>query len=156
MAQIISRGQDQLHLDNLPRRLIKGVVALFSQGGIIRHRRLTSILHYGVAWGFIFYFLVNAVDISEGLFADFHFLGQDTLLNHIFRLLADLFTAAVLVGITYLVLRRLARPPALSWRENVKLHPKVSTGVAQDSLVVGIFILFHVGFRYMSAAFLIA
>jgi Fe-S oxidoreductase len=156
MAQIIGRGKGQLFLDDLLRRLIKGAVALINQGRIIRHRKLTSLLHYGVAWGFIFYGLVNAVDIAEGLIADFHFLGQETVFNNIFRLLADFFTFTVLLGVVYLIIRRLARPKNLGFRDNIKLHPKVRTGIAQDSLVVGMFILFHIGFRYLSVSFLIA
>ncbi len=156
MAQIIGRGKGQLFLDELPRRVIAGVVSLINQGRIIRHRKLTSLLHYGVAWGFIFYGLVNVVDIGEGLIADFHFLGHETVPNNIFRLLADFFTFTVLLGVIYLIIRRLARPKNLDFRENIKLHPKVRTGVAQDSLVVGMFILLHVGFRYLSVSFLIA
>jgi hypothetical protein len=127
MAQIIGRGKGQLFLDDLLRRLIKGAVALINQGRIIRHRKLTSLLHYGVAWGFIFYGLVNAVDIAEGLIADFHFLGQETVFNNIFRLLADFFTFTVLLGVVYLIIRRLARPKNLGFRDNIKLHPKVRT-----------------------------
>jgi Fe-S oxidoreductase len=42
-------------------------------------------------------------------------------------------------------------------RENVKLDPKARKGgVWQDSLVVGMFILFHVGFRFLGASFAIA
>ena len=156
MAQIIGRGKGQLFLDDLLRRLVKGAVALINQGRIIRHRKLTSLLHYGVAWGFIFYGLVNFVDIAEGLVADFHFLGHETVFNNIFRLLADFFTFTVLLGVVYLIIRRLARPKNLDYRDNVKLHPKVRTGIPQDSLVVGMFIFFHIGFRYLSVSFLIA
>jgi Fe-S oxidoreductase len=156
MAQIIGRGKGQLFLDDLLRRLVKGAVALINQGRIIRHRKLTSLLHYGVAWGFIFYGLVNLVDIAEGLIAGFHFLGHETVPNNIFRLLADFFTFTVLLGVVYLIIRRLARPKNLDFRDNIMLHPKVRTGVAQDSLVVGVFILLHVGFRYLSVSFLVA
>jgi Fe-S oxidoreductase len=156
MAQIIGRGKGQLFLDDLLRRLVKGAVALINQGRIIRHRKLTSLLHYGVAWGFIFYGLVNLVDIAEGLIAGFHFLGHETIYNNLFRLLADFFTFTVLLGVVYLIIRRLVRPKNLDFRDNIKLHPKVRTGVAQDSLVVGVFILLHVGFRYLSVSFLVA
>ena len=63
MGQIIMRGQGQLNLKELPQRLIKGAVALATQGGIIRHRKLSSIIHYAVAYGFIFYGLVNVIDV---------------------------------------------------------------------------------------------
>ena len=74
MARIILRGQGRLYFDNFFGRAWAGFVALLSQGRMIRHRKLSSIFHYGVAWGFIFYFLVNAVDVLEGLVPGFHFL----------------------------------------------------------------------------------
>jgi hypothetical protein len=54
------RGQGHLRLNNLFQRMVRGLVALITQGRILRNRKLTSLLHYGVAWGFIFYGLVNA------------------------------------------------------------------------------------------------
>ncbi len=157
MAQIIGRGQGSLRLNDLPRRLVTGAVALFTQGRIIRHRRLTSLFHYGVAFGFIFYLLVNVVDVLEGLVPDFNLL-EDTLVGNLFVLLADLFAAAVLIGIVYFILRRFAfQDRALKYRDNVTVHPAVRAGaISKDSLLVGVFILLHVGFRLLSVSFLMA
>ena len=154
MAQVIGRGQGALALDELPRRLVAGVVALFGQGRIIRHRRLTSLLHFGVAWGFIFYFLVNAVDVTEGLVAGFELPGPA---GDIFRLLADIFSVLVLVGVLYFIIRRFGlKDPALTTRDNVKLNPNARVGIPRDSLVVALFILLHVGFRFTGQTFAIA
>jgi Fe-S oxidoreductase len=157
MALVINRGQGKLYLDNLPRRVMAGIAALFTQGGIIRHRKITSIFHYGVAFGFIFYGLVNIVDVLEGLIPGFHFF-EGNIIGNLFRLAADLFAAAVLIGVVYFLLRRFAaQDPALKIRDNVKLMDRVREGgVAVDSLIVGFFILFHVGSRLMSASFLVA
>lgn len=157
MGQIIMRGQGELNLKDLPQRIVRGVVALFTQGRMIRHRRISSIIHYGVAYGFIFYLLVNAVDVAEGLIPGFHFFPNN-IIGNLFRLLADVFGAIVLVGVLYFLLRRFAfGDKALVARDNVKRHPKVvDGGVRQDSLVVGVFILLHVGFRMLSTSFLIA
>lgn len=154
MGQIIGRGTGKLYLDNLPRRMMAGIVALFSQGRIIRHRKLTSLFHYGVAFGFIFYGLVNIIDVLEGLIPGFTFM-HDNIIGRLFRLGADLFAASVLIGVVYFLLRRfLFQDKALKIRENVKLMPRVREGgVAGDSLIVGIFILLHVGARLLSAAF---
>ena len=57
MADIILQGQGKLAIDQLPKRLMTGAMALFSQGRILRHRKLSSILHWFVAWGFLFFFL---------------------------------------------------------------------------------------------------
>jgi heterodisulfide reductase subunit C len=157
MAQIINRGQGKLNLDELPRRLVVGAVALFGQGRIIRHRRLTSILHWGVAWGFLFYFIVNGVDTFEGMITGFHFF-EGNIIGDVYRFLADTLGAIVLIGVTYFILRRFAfGDKALTTRENVKLHPKARAGgVRKDSLVVALFILLHIGFRMLGVAFLIA
>jgi len=157
MAQIISRGQGKLNLEELPRRLVVGAVALFTQGRITRHRKLTSILHWGVAWGFLFYFIVNGIDILEGTLNAFHFL-RGHIIGDIYRFLADTFGAIVLIGVIYFLLRRFVfHDPVLYARDNVKLHPKARAGgIGKDSLVVIFFILLHIGFRMLGVAFLIA
>ncbi len=157
MVKIIMRGEGKLKLDELPRRMMTGLVALFTQGRIIRHRRLSSIFHYGVAWGFIFYFLVNAIDVTEGLVTGFEFLPNN-IIGDIYRFAADIFGALVLIGVLYFILRRFAwSDPVLTARENVTLYPKARAGgINKDSFAVALFILFHVGFRMTGAAFLIA
>lgn len=157
MFRIIGRGQGRLALDHLPRRALKGIAALVTQGRIIRNRTITSLFHYGVAWGFIFYLLVNVVDVLEGYIPGFRFLG-DGPVGGIYRLLADLFSATVLIGVVYFLIRRfVARAPVLRFREGVLQHPAVAAGgVMGDSLIVAVFILFHVGFRLVGAAFHVA
>ena len=157
MAQIINRGQGKLNLEELPRRLVVGAVALFTQGRITRHRKLTSILHWGVAWGFLFYFIVNGIDTLEGTLNAFHFL-RGHIVGDIYRFLADTFGAIVLIGVIYFLIRRFVfHDPVLYARDNVKLHPKARAGgISKDSLVVIFFILLHIGFRMLGVAFLIA
>ena len=157
MARVIGRGQGQLYLNDLPRRVMAGIVALVSQGRILRHRKITSLFHYGVAFGFIFYGLVNLVDVAEGLIPGFHFF-EGSIIGDVFRLAADLFAAAVLVGVVYFLLRRFAaQDPALKIRGNVKLMDRVREGgIPVDSLIVGLFILMHVGSRLLGASFAVA
>lgn len=155
MAQVIARGQGRLNTDRFVRRAVEGLVALIGQGRLIRHRRIASIFHYGVAWGFIFYFLVNLVDILEGLIAGFHFF-EGNIIGNLFRLTADLLTVAALMGVIYFLVRRfLVQAKTLKIRENVRLMPKAVGGVRQDSMVVGLFILAHVGFRFLGASILL-
>ena len=85
MFRIIGRGQGELSRDHAAKRIREGIVSLFSQGEIIRHRRRTSIFHYFVAWGFIFYLLVNAVEVAEGLITGFHFF-PDNIIGNLYRL----------------------------------------------------------------------
>ncbi|MCA9933181.1 MAG: (Fe-S)-binding protein [Ardenticatenaceae bacterium] len=157
MFRIVQRGQGKLNFDNLGQRIWNGFIALMGQGRLIRRRKLSSVFHYGVAWGFIFYFLVNAIDVMEGMITGFHFL-EGNFLGDAFRFLADIFSVVVLVGVLYFLIRRFAaKDPVLSIRENVKLMPKARAGgVWQDSLVVGVFILLHVGFRLFGASALVA
>ena len=156
MARIIQRGQGKWRTGHLPRRLLAGIVALFSQGRILRRRKLTSIFHFGVAWGFIFYGLVNLVEVAEAMITGFEFLPDNTLGN-LYRLTADLFSVAVLIGIFYFLIRRFAlKDKALAIRENVKLAEKAREGIATDSLIVIVFITLHIGFRVIAAAALVA
>jgi Fe-S oxidoreductase len=156
MRRIIARGQGRLRLDDLFQRMVRGLVALITQGNILKNRTVTSLIHYGVAYGFIFYGLVNVFDIVEGFVDGFHLPG---VIGQVYNLLADLFSVAVIVGVAYFLLRRFATPAGsrtLSQRENVKMIPEARPGVRKDSLVVGLFILFHVGFRFLSQTFDIA
>jgi Fe-S oxidoreductase len=156
MIKIVFQGRGQLDFDGLPRRLLTGLVSLINQGGIIRQRPITSLLHFFLAWGFIYYVLVNVVDIIEGYIPGFRFLGDGTL-GGFYRLLADVVSIAVLVGMVFFLVRRfVTRPPVLTYHDNVKLHPKAHRGVANDSLIVGAFIIGHTGFRFLGASFLVA
>ncbi len=153
MIAIIGRGKDKLHYDNFFNRVQKGMTAMFTQGEIIRHRKFSSTLHLGVAWGFIFYFLVNGIDIAEGLVEDFSFF-EGNIIGDLFRLFADVFGFMVLVGVLWFIIRRFAlKDPVLVTRENVMLNAHARDGsIHKDSLVVAIFILFHVGFRMMASS----
>ena len=157
MFRIINRGQRQLYFDNLAHRLWVGIRTLFNQGSIMSQRRTVSLFHYGVAYGFIFYGLVNLVDVAEGLIPGFHFL-EDNIIGDIYRLLADLFSVIVLLGLLYFLIRRFGRKdPQLRARENVKLNPKArNSGINLDSLIVIVFISLHVSGSLFASASAIA
>ena len=123
---------------------------------IWKTRETASVFHAMIAWGFVFYFLVNVGDVIEGYF-DIHFLGTG-FISVIYRFLADLFSMSVLLGILYFLWRRFVlADPALDYRENVKLVDKVRAGgIRNDSLIVALFILFHVGFRLIGESFKVA
>ena len=143
-----------LNFKPAPARIRNAISALFTQGRIIRHRRISSLMHYAVAWGFLFFLLVNAIDILEGFIPG---LAVPGILGAIYRLLSDLFSASVLVGVVYFLVRRFVRKDsALAINDQALLHPKARSGIATDSLVVGAFILLHVGFRLLGSSFKIA
>lgn len=156
MVKVIQRGQGQLPLNQLPHRLKTGLVKLVNQGNILRHRPLASFVHFFIAWGFLYYILINIVDVLKAYIPNFHFLG-DTLTGNLYRLLADTLTIAVLAAMIFFLLRRfVAKDRALRYRPTIKLHPQAAPGMATDSLIVGGFILGHVGFHFLSVTFLVA
>ena len=65
MARAIGRGQGRLGFDAWPARVRRALHALVWQGDIIRHRRWTSLAHFVIAWGFLYYVLLNLVDLIE-------------------------------------------------------------------------------------------
>ena len=85
------------------------------------------------------------------------FLGENPL-GAVYRFLADIITVAILTGMVYFLLRRfVVHTPALGYHDNVKLVDEVKAGgIRRDSLVVGLFILLHVGFRLLGESFTIA
>jgi Fe-S oxidoreductase len=153
MYAIIRRGQGELYLDHLPARLWTALRVYLTQNTTLKTRRITSLFHLGIVWGFTFYFLVNALDVLRGYIPDF-----DTTLTNLgivydgYRLLADVLSIVVLVGVVYFLLRRFVLPNKrdLQYHDNVLLHKDVKAGaVTQDSLLVAIFILIHVGARFL-------
>lgn len=164
MYLVINRGEGKLHLENLPRRMWKALRIYLTQETTLRTRRVVSLIHWGIVIGFTFYFLVNAVDLligyvdgleetlmsAEGLLA----AGYDA-----FRLLADVLSVVVLVGVVYFIVRRLYLPnkKQLQYHDNVLLHPKVKQGgQLNDSMIVAGFILLHVGARFLGESVLVA
>ena len=123
---------------------------------IWKARPVSSIFHAMIAWGFIFYFLVNFGDVLQGLFP-ITFLGEG-IIGDVYRFLADLLTMSVLIGMVYFLVRRFVfNSKALTYRDNIMLMDKVKAGgIRRDSLIVGVFILAHVGFRLLGESFLIA
>ncbi len=154
---VIRRGQGEpFDTKGVIGKAFSALLEWITMRPIWRARTGTSIFHAMIAWGFIFYFLVNFGDVLQGLF-DFTFLGTG-FVGNVYRLLADVFTMSVLVGMIYFLVRRfILRSKALTYNDNVLLMDKVKKGgIARDSLIVGIFILCHVGFRMLGESFLIA
>lgn len=149
----IARGRPDPRFDQLPRRILNGLWLVLSQQTVFKRRPLISFLHALVFYGFVYYFLVNGVDLLEGFFP-FHSRGG---LWDPFNLLADLLTAGVLIGIVGLVIRRfMTRPSDFAFAPNVPLHEEVRSGIPRDSSIVAGFIFFHVGCRLLSKATQIA
>ncbi len=154
--QVIRRGQGDYDDENIKQRAWRAFVEWVTLRPIWKTRPVSSVFHAMVAWGFMFYMLVNVGDVIQGYFP-ITFLGHGPIGNA-YRFLADVFSVSVIIGMIYFLIRRfLAHDPHLDFHENIKLHEKVlKGGLKKDSLIVGFFILFHVGFRFLGESFAIA
>ena len=160
MAAVIRRGDGELYLDRIGWRLINALAVFITQRTTLRARPLSSLIHLGIVWGFSFYFLVNLADVLHAFLPDFEqTLHRFGWVYDLFRLVADLLSAVVLIGMVYFLLRRFVLPQAreLRFHDNVILHPRVQDGrIHRDSAIVGMFILLHVGGRLLGEAVYIA
>lgn len=156
--RVIRRGTGEpVSRAEMGQRLSEAAVTWLSLRPIWKTRSVASVFHAMIAWGFVFYLLVNLVDVLEGYIPEFIFLGHG-FLGNTYRFLVDFFSLTALVGMLYFLWRRFVQnDPALAYRENVMLVDKVKEGaIRRDSLIVGVFILLHVGGRVLSESFEIA
>jgi len=152
---VIRRGEGSLAFDQLPGRVWRALDVTLTQRTVFRARAATSLMHGFIVWGFLYYVLINIGDALEGLFA-LTFLGTGPV-GDLYRLAGDVLSVLILIGMIYFLARRfVARAPALTIRENVKVHPRALPGIRRDSLIVGLFILVHVGARFTGESFQIA
>ena len=152
IALVLARGHDKIDWSLVPRRLVGVLGKVVALTPVWRMRFWASLFHAFVVWSFTFYLLVNLGDVLEGFIPDFQFLGEG-ILGDLYRFLADVLSVAALVGMAALILRRqVFKPEELATREATLLHPKARAGIRRDSLIVGLFILVHVGSRFMGAS----
>ena len=153
---VIKRGQGDYDDENILPRAWRALIDWLTLRPIWKTRPVSSVFHAMVAWGFTFYFLVNFGDVLQGYFP-IKFLGTGVIGN-IYRFVADIFSVSVIIGMSYFLVRRfLIHDPHLVFRDNIKVMEKVRQGgVQRDSLIVGLFILFHVGFRFLGESFTVA
>lgn len=148
------RGAEQFKLTDVVRRAVDATLKALTLSPTWRVRFWPSLFHAMVVWGFMFYLLVNIGDGLEGFFSGFVFLGNG-LIGNLYRLTADVLSVSVLVGMTALLLRRVTvGPRVFKFNDKTTVHPKVKAGgIRRDSLFVGLFILFHVGSRFLGRSF---
>ncbi len=156
LVRIIGRGHGKVDWSVVPRRLIEVIARMVTLQPTWRVRLGPSLFHAFVAWGFMYYLLVNLGDVLQGFIPGFHFLGTG-IIGNLYHLGADLLSAVVLVGMVALIIRRWAlKPAALTTRKDVLLHPSARSGILRDSAIVAGFILVHVGSRFLGASVRIA
>ena len=129
IVRIIGRGQGEVDWRSVPGRVAGMLAKVLSLQPVWRIRFWASLFHALVAWGFIFYLLVNLGDVLEGFLPNYRFLGRG-LLGGVYRLGADLLSVGALVGMVALILRRqVQKPDDLTTRETTLLHPKAQKGI---------------------------
>jgi Fe-S oxidoreductase len=151
------RGAEQFKWADVAQRAWAALAKTATLSPTWRVRFWPSLFHALVVWGFIFYLLINVVDGLRGFFPNFPFPGNGPV-SHLYNALGDLLSVAVLLGMSALLIRRfIARAPAFNFNEKTTLHPKVKGGgVRRDSAIVGLFILFHIGSRFLGESFHLA
>jgi Fe-S oxidoreductase len=162
----VRKGRPAPELKNVSASLVKAGITVLFQQTIFRARKVLSAIHLGLFFGLITYAFVNLVDVLEGFIPGFELVRGGGYLNvqsisplahtaiNIFNLIADLISAALLISITtFLVRRFIVKDKRLAYRDNVLLNPKVKQGaINRDSLIVGVFVLFHVFARLAGQA----
>jgi Fe-S oxidoreductase len=150
---VVRKGARAERGEGLAARFAGALLDVGLQRPVFRARPWVSVFHAFIFFGFSFYLLVNVSDLLEAFLDGWSTIGAGPIAG-LFNLLADLLSVLVLVGMAALLVRRFfSRPKSLQFNPAVKLHPKVAAGgVPNDSLIVGVFILLHVGSRWLGTS----
>ena len=157
IVKTVRSGRAAVRSDNLIGRVVQTLIDVGLQKPLFKARPVVSVFHAFIFFGFSFYLLVNINEILEGYITGWHTIGAGVIAN-IFNLLADLLSVLAMVGMVYFLVRRfIGKPKVFTFNSGVMLHPKVlAGGINVDSLLVGFFVLFHVGSRWVLTAFHLA
>ena len=156
ISKTLARGQGKPDWGAARQRLGEALFKTITLQPTFRLRFGPSLFHAFIAWGFMYYLLVNLGDVLEAYIPGLVFMGSGVIGN-IYRLLADILSVGVLVGMTAMTIRRFVlKPEVMTARQDVLLHPKARAGIRRDSAIVSTFILTHVGARFVGESFKIA
>jgi Fe-S oxidoreductase len=157
IIKIIGRGQGAPDWTLIRKRLWEVALKVGTFRPLFRFRLGPSLLHALIGWGFLFYLLVNLAELLQGYIPDYRFLQNTGAVGNIYRLLADLFTLGVLVGISGMIIRRFViSPPELSVRESTMLDPRARKGIRRDSAIVATFVIVHAVGRLLGESVFLA
>jgi len=161
--RIVRRGRAtfQSPISNLAKLIPQSIRALLEVGlqiPILKSRPILTFFHALIFFGFSYYFLVNVNDLLEGFVAGYSTAEKTDLIFGTLNLIGDVLSIGVLVGVVaFLVRRFIAKDKRLNYNKDVLLYkPVAEGGIKRDSLIVGGFIFFHVGSRFMGQTFRLA
>ena len=156
MFKVILAGTNPIIWTDVLRNWNAGLVAFISQKTLFKTRPIVGLIHALVAWGFTLYLAVNIIDVLYGFIPNFKFLPNN-IVGDVYRLFVDIFSVLVLLGVFYFLARRfIIKEDRLTIKDPVMLSDKAKKGMKFDSFLVGAFIIFHIGARFLSASFEIA
>ncbi len=111
IIKMISRGQGKPDWSLAWKRLGQVVLKVGTFQPVLRFRLVPSIFHVMIGWGFLYFVLVNFADLLNAYLPGYRFLENAGLAGGIYRLLADLFGAGVVIGIVAMEIRRFILKP---------------------------------------------
>ena len=156
MFRVIGMGEDQIDWIKVAKNWRVGINAFISQKTLFKTRPVIGFIHALVAWGFSLYLLVNLIDVLYGLIPHFKFLPNHVI-GDVYRIFVDIFSVLVLFGVFYFLMRTsIQKDIRLQTKKPVMISDAALRGMKFDSLLVGTFIIVHVGSRFLSASFEIA
>jgi Fe-S oxidoreductase len=152
----ISSGHGKPNWSLIWKRLDELIAkAVFFQP-VFRFRPAVSTLHAFIGWGLLVYLLINLTDLIYA-YTGFKLLYNIGLIGDIYRLIADFFGVAIMVGMASLAFRRyVLRPPHLSTRQSTLLNPQARTGILRDSAIVTATFFTHNLMRMLGESFYLA
>ena len=152
----ITSGQGKPDWSLIGKRVGEIIVkAVFFQP-VFRFRPAVSLLHAFIGWGLLVYLLINLTDVIYA-YTGFRLLHNLGVFGDVYRLLADFFGLAIMVGMASLAFRRyVLRPANLTTRQSTLLDPKARTGILRDSAIVTTTFFTHNLMRMLGESFYLA
>jgi len=157
-SPISNSPREASNLQSFIPQAIKALLEVGLQIPIYKSRPVLTTFHALIFFGFSYYFLVNVNDVLEGFIPGYSTAEISALPLGLLNLAGDLLSIGVLVGVVAFLIRRfIAKDRRLEYNKDVLLFAPVKAGgIKRDSLIVGGFILFHVGSRFMGQTFRLA
>jgi Fe-S oxidoreductase len=152
----ISSGQGKPDWNVIWKRLGEVIAKSVFFQPVFRLRPMVSLLHAFIGWGLLVYLLINLTDVIYA-YTGFRLLHNLGRFGDFYRLLADFFGVAIMVGMASLAFRRyVLRPPNLSTRQSTLLDPKARMGILRDSALVTTTFFTHNLMRMLGESFYLA
>jgi len=151
---IIAGGKGRPDWKAANRRIVGVFFKVISFQPVFRFRLFPSIFHGLIGWGFLFFLLVNVVELLTAFIPNFRSVTEPYGLYWLFT---DISSVAVLLGLAAMEIRRfIMRPSTLSTREKSFMSPAARSGIKRDSAIVAGFIFLHIGARLIGESMFLA